>query len=93
MERFIPYEKLSKRERQKRNAARRGSWNGLDPVTRRPENTKAYNRRRARKWSDDSMTVPFATRIGSEPPQFMRRRPMRVFFAYCSASLYSPGAQ
>ena len=60
MERFIPYEKLSKKERQKLNAARRGSWNGLDPVTRRPENAKAYNRRKARKWSDDSMTVPFA---------------------------------
>ncbi|WP_369283996.1 hypothetical protein [Oscillibacter sp. GMB15532] len=59
MEKFISFEKLSKKEQQKRNAARRGSWYGLNPVTRKPENSKAYNRRKARKWSDDSTTVPF----------------------------------
>ena len=60
MEKFIPLEKLSKKEQQKRNAARRGSWYGLNPVTRKPENSKAYNRRKAQKWSDDSGSVPFA---------------------------------
>ncbi len=60
MEKLIPFEKLSKKERQKRNAARRGSWYGLNPVTRRPENSKAYNRRKAQKWSEDSVSVPFA---------------------------------
>ena len=69
MERFIPYEKLSKRERQKRDSARRGSWNGLNPVTRRSESAKAYNRRKARKWSDDSMTVSFLFRCGHYRPQ------------------------
>lgn len=59
MDKFIPFEKLSKKERQKRNAARRGSWHGLNPVTRKPENAKTYNRQKARKWSDDSTTVPF----------------------------------
>lgn len=59
MEKFIPFEKLSKKERQKRNAARRGSWHGISPVTRKPENSKAYNRRKAQKWSDDSDSVPF----------------------------------
>ena len=59
MEKFIPFEKLSKKEQQKRNAARRGSWCGLNPVTRKPENPKAYNRRKAQKWSDDSGCVPF----------------------------------
>jgi hypothetical protein len=64
MEKFIPFEKLSKKEQQKRNAARRGSWYGLNPVTRKPENSRAYNRRKARKWSDDSMTVPFVILSG-----------------------------
>ena len=60
MEKFIPFEKLSKREQQKRNAARRGSWYGLNPVTRKPESSKAYHRRKAQKWSEDSGSVPFA---------------------------------
>lgn len=54
MEKFILFEKLSKKEQKKRNAARRGSWYGLNPVTRKPENSKAYNRRKAQKWSEDS---------------------------------------
>jgi hypothetical protein len=59
MERFIPFEKLSKKKRRELTARKRGNWGGLSPVTRRPENPKAYNRRKARKWSDDSMTAPF----------------------------------
>ena len=59
MEKFIPFEKLSKRKQRELNAQKRGSWYGLNPVTRKPENPKAYNRRKARKWSEDSMTVPF----------------------------------
>ena len=53
MEKYIPYEKLSKRKQRELNALRRGSWNGLDPVTRKAKNPKAYNRQKARKWSDD----------------------------------------
>ena len=59
MEKFIPFEKLSKKEQRKRNAQRRGSWQGISPVTRRAENPKAYNRRKAQKWKDDSGSVPF----------------------------------
>ena len=59
MEKFIPFEKLSKKEQRKRDAQRRGSWQGLCPVTRRAENPKAYNRRKAQKWKDDSGSVPF----------------------------------
>jgi len=57
MEKFISYEKLSKKKRRKLNQAKRGSWNGLNPVTRKAENSKAYNRQKARKWSDDSIAV------------------------------------
>ena len=53
MEKYIPYEKLSKKKRRELDARQRGSWNGFSPVTRRPENPKAYNRKKARKRSDD----------------------------------------
>jgi len=50
MERFIPYEKLSKKEKRKLNQAKRQTWGNLNPVTRKPENSKAYNRRKAQSW-------------------------------------------
>ena len=58
MEKFIPYEKLSKKKQRELNAARRGTWT-INPVTRKPANPKAYNRKTARKWKDDSNSVPF----------------------------------
>ena len=45
MERFVPYEKLSKRERKARDAERRVSWS-MSPVTRKPRNPRAYDRRK-----------------------------------------------
>ena len=71
MDKFIPFEKLSKKDqlipaemRSKEGqrpptAQRRGSRQGVSPVTRRAENPKAYNRRKAQKWKDDSSSVPF----------------------------------
>ena len=53
MEKFVPYEKLSKKEKKKLNDARRGSWQGVNPVTRRSENPKVYNRSKARQWDKD----------------------------------------
>ena len=58
MEKFIPYEKLSKKKQRELNAARRTTW-ALNPVTRKPANPKAYNRKTARNWKDDSNSVPF----------------------------------
>lgn len=46
MPRFIPYDKLSKKEKKRRDAAKRGDWGALSPVTRRAENPKAYKRLR-----------------------------------------------
>ena len=34
MEKFIPYEKLSKKEKHRRDAMQRGTWGVLNPVTR-----------------------------------------------------------
>ena len=50
MEKFVPYEKLSKKEQQKINQARRGTWGDLNPVTRKPTNSRAYNRKQAQAW-------------------------------------------
>ena len=60
MEKIIPYEKRSKKEQRKRNNAIRGSWGGLNPVTRKPANSKAYNRRKAQTWKKElPESVPF----------------------------------
>ncbi len=57
---YIPYEKLSKKEKRKIDSARRGGWNGLNPVTRRPTNPKAYNRKKAQNRKYDPDPVPFS---------------------------------
>lgn len=53
MEKFIPYEKLSKKEKRKIDQARRQTWGTLNPVTRKPENSRAYNRNKTRDWKRD----------------------------------------
>ena len=60
MEKFIPYEKLSKKKQRELDLRRRGSWGSLNPVTRRPKNPKAYDRRKAQSWKKDSGSAPFA---------------------------------
>ena len=52
MKKYIPYEKLSKTEKKKRNAAKRIVWT-ISPVTRRPDNPKAYNRHRMKDSKKD----------------------------------------
>jgi len=52
MEKFIPYEKLSQKAKREQDARRRKDWGGLSPVTRKPENLRAYNRAKARKRQD-----------------------------------------
>ena len=62
MERFITYEKLSKKTRRERDAARRVRWE-RSPVTQRPENPKAYNRQKARKDMPDEPSVFFCAAL------------------------------
>lgn len=58
MEKFIPYEKLSKKEKQKVDAAKRCTWGDLNPVTRKPQNSKAYCRNKARSWKREISHEP-----------------------------------
>ena len=60
MNKFIPYEKLSKKKKRELDAKKRGVWH-INPVTRKPANSKAYNRRKVQKW-DDPGSVPFLMR-------------------------------
>ncbi|MBR5165834.1 MAG: hypothetical protein IKW87_09820 [Ruminococcus sp.] len=46
MEKFVSYDKLSKKEKKKLDSAKRRDWQGLNPVTRvADENKKAYKRK------------------------------------------------
>lgn len=48
MAKFIPFVKLSKKTQQEINKSRRKNWGNIDPTTKRPENSKAYNRKKLR---------------------------------------------
>lgn len=55
---------------------RRKTWNGINPVTRKPDNPKAYKREKAQKWSDDTTTdVPFIFISDSFKP---RKSPLKM---------------
>ena len=56
MEKFIPYEKLSKKKKRELDAGRRTVWT-VSPVTRKSENPKVYNRKKAQKRMDDPASV------------------------------------
>ncbi len=45
MNKFIPYEKLSKKAKKKIDQLKRKSWNGLDPSTRIVPDKKKYSRK------------------------------------------------
>lgn len=60
MEKYIPYEKLSKKQKKALNSQKRSTWGSLNPVTRKPQNSKAYNRQKAKQWRFDPDASPFA---------------------------------
>lgn len=43
-ERFIPFEKLSKKKKKELNNLRRNTWGEFDPTTRVSESIKTYDR-------------------------------------------------
>ena len=46
---FTPIAKRSKSEQRKYYASKRGSWNGLSPVTRVVQSKKTYDRNRVKR--------------------------------------------
>ncbi|WP_040196720.1 hypothetical protein [Candidatus Soleaferrea massiliensis] len=60
MEKFIPYEKLSKKKKREFDSMKRRDWGTLNPVTRKSPNPKAYDRRKARQQKEESFDAgPF----------------------------------
>lgn len=59
MNKFIPKEKLSKKAKRELNALQRKDWNGLNPVTRKAENPKEYNRKKLRRndWNSGEVFI------------------------------------
>ena len=53
MEKFVPYEKMSKKQKREINKEKRNLW-GMNPVTRKSENKKAYNIKKLRRDYDSS---------------------------------------
>lgn len=53
MEKFIPFEKLSKKKQHEINRLKRNEWGNLNPVTRKSENKKAYNRKKSFRSFDE----------------------------------------
>ena len=50
------YEKLSKKKKRDLYPGKRTVW-AISPVIHRPENPKAYNRKKAQKWTNDPDSV------------------------------------
>ncbi len=57
MDKFIPTTKLSKKAKRERAKAQRQTWGGINPVTRKPPNPKAYVRKKPRIESDDDTGI------------------------------------
>ncbi|WMJ23870.1 hypothetical protein RBG61_04170 [Paludicola sp. MB14-C6] len=55
---FIPKEKLSKKVQKELNNQQRGSWGICNPVTKKIESKKRYNRKKVQK-GDDFRFEPF----------------------------------
>ena len=47
---FIPLEKQSKRKQQEYHAVCQKGWGCINPVTRKPPNPKAYDRKKSGRW-------------------------------------------
>ena len=60
MKKFVPYEKMNKKQRRAIDKARRGSWQGISPVTRVAETDKTrYSRKEKHKKGGRDDSLPF----------------------------------
>ena len=54
MRKFVPYEKLSKKQKKEIDKLGRTTWGELNPVTRKAEKSTVYNRNKHRRWLEDA---------------------------------------
>ena len=72
MDKFTPYEKLSKKNKRELNAKRRQTWS-ISPVTRKPANPKAYNRQKTRNGSIPPSEAAIYARVKTVSFTFLPR--------------------
>ena len=93
MKKLIPYEKLSKKKKRELDLKKRGSWYGLNPVTRRPELSRAYNRSKARQWRRDLPDRAFSAPVPRMAEENLRdKEAFGPEFQSRSQILFSAGA-
>ena len=56
MDKMIPLAKQSKANKRKYYLARRGSWNGLSPVTRIAKSRKVYDRNKQKRQTREDIS-------------------------------------
>ena len=83
MEKFIPYEKLSKNEKRKLDRAKRKTWGELNPVTRKPKNSKAYDRKNAQDWKKEHSSSAHFAFYGRCKSKLITLRISKAIFLRC----------
>ena len=59
-QKFIPLEKQSKQKQKEFNAKQRRDWGSLNPITRKTDNAKVYNRKKSKqRWSEHEPCLDF----------------------------------
>lgn len=87
MERYIPVDKLSKKQKKAYYAAKRGSWNGVNPVSRQVPSKKIYNRKQAKHWrEEDALPVLFLEHRKNALCGLRLRTTQRIFVCWISPS-------
>ena len=59
MKKFIPYQKLSKKLKRQIDNSKRKDWGNINPVTKKPQNSKAYKRKKTRYLNYDNESFLF----------------------------------
>lgn len=59
MKKFISQNKMSKKTRKELDSKNRVVWENINPVTKKIENKKAYNRKKAQKGYEYFLDGPF----------------------------------
>lgn len=59
MPKFVPFDKLSKKKKDELVKKKRATWGNFNPVTRKPENPKAYKRKKIGDQEDDNFDADF----------------------------------
>lgn len=58
----VPYGKLSKKQKRTEDQRRRRDWGAINPITRRKEDSKAYNRNSMKRFDDSGASLIFQSK-------------------------------